>query len=74
MGNKKKFHPFFMLLLVEGAEKECLPKFGILIFILAHEIKQALSLLSKLEALYLLAIRWTFSRHTISFISLGLHN
>ena len=33
-----------MLLLVDGEEKECLPKFGVLVFILAHEIK-----LSKLE-------------------------
>ena len=35
---------FLMLLLVEGEEKECLPKFGVLIFILAHEIKQVYSL------------------------------
>ena len=42
---KKKFSAlFFMLLLVEGEEKECLPKFGVLIFILAHEIKQFYSL------------------------------
>ena len=33
-----------MLLLVEGEEKECLPKFGVLIFILAHEIKLVYSL------------------------------
>ena len=33
-----------MLLLVEGEEEECLPKFGVLIFILAHEIKQFYSL------------------------------
>ena len=33
-----------MLVLVEGEEKECLPKFGVLIFILAHEIKQVYSL------------------------------
>ena len=45
---KKFFFRLFMLLL-EGEEKECLPKFGVLIFILAHEIK---SLLSKLEALF----------------------
>ena len=34
------------LFLVEGEEKECLPKFGVLIFILhvAHEIKQFYSL------------------------------
>ena len=37
------------MLLLEGEEKERLPKFGVLISILAHEIK---SLLSKLEALY----------------------
>ena len=38
-GEKKFFSAlFFMLLLVEG-EKECLPKFGVLIFILAQEIK-----------------------------------
>ena len=43
-GEKKIFRPFFMLLLVEGEEKECLPKFGVLIFILAHEIKQFYSL------------------------------
>ena len=35
---------FFVLLLVEGEEKECLPKFGVLIFILAREIKQFYSL------------------------------
>ena len=40
MGKKKFFHPFFLLLLVEGEERECLPKFGVLIFILAHETKQ----------------------------------
>ena len=39
-GGKIFFSPFFMLLLVEGKEKECLPKFGVLIFILAHGIKQ----------------------------------
>ena len=33
-----------MLVLVEGEEKECVPKFGVLIFILAHEIKQVSSL------------------------------
>ena len=44
-GEKKFFSAiFFMLLLVEGEEKECLPKFGVLIFILAHEIKQFYSL------------------------------
>ena len=41
---KKFFRLFFVLLLVEGEEKECLPKFGVLSFILAHEIKQFYSL------------------------------
>ena len=31
-------------LLLEGEENECLPKFGVLIFILAHEIKKVCSL------------------------------
>ena len=44
MGKKIPPRPFFMLLLVEGEEKECLPKFGVLIFILAQEIKQVYSL------------------------------
>ena len=39
------------MLLLEGEEKECLPKFGVLIFILAHAGNKK-SLLSKLEALY----------------------
>ena len=44
MGEKKISALFLMLLLVEGEEKECLLKFGVLIFILAHEIKQFYSL------------------------------
>ena len=51
---KKIFRPFFMLLLVEGEEKECLPKFGVLIFILAHEIKQFYSVSWKYSKLVLL--------------------
>ena len=43
-GEKKFSALFLMLLLVEGEEKECLLKFGVLIFILAHEIKQFYSL------------------------------
>ena len=33
-----------MLLLVEGEEKECLPKFGVPIFILAHKLNKFYSL------------------------------
>ena len=36
---EKIFAPFYAILL-EGEEKEGLPKFGVLIFILAHEIKK----------------------------------
>ena len=34
---------FVVFFLVEGEEKECFPKFGVLIFILAHEKKQQVS-------------------------------
>ena len=40
MGKKNFFALFFMLLLVEGEEKECLPKFGVPIFILAHKLNK----------------------------------
>ena len=43
-GEKKFFALFFMLLLVEGEEKECLPKFGVPIFILAHKLNKFYSL------------------------------
>ena len=43
-GEKFFFTLFFMLLLVEGEEKECLPKFGVPIFILAHKLNKFYSL------------------------------
>ena len=44
MEKKNFFALFFMLLLVEGEEKECLPKFGVPIFILAHKLNKFYSL------------------------------
>ena len=56
---EKNFSPFFfMLLLVEGEEKECLPKFGVPIFILAHKLNKFYSLSWKHCTCNVLVLEW----------------
>ena len=69
-----------MLLLVEGEEKECLPKFGVPIFILAHKLNKFYSLSWKhctytsIDSAFLVLSQWymhLFARHLVKYVGMA---